>query len=63
MKPNDLKAERAKRGLSSTEFAELLGYGGNTNTRRKLIYDFEHGRKPIPPRVELALINLAKEGK
>lgn len=63
MKATDLKAERAKRGLSSTEFADLLGYGGNANTKRKTIYDFEHGRKPIPPRVELAIINLNKEGK
>jgi DNA-binding transcriptional regulator YiaG len=63
MKPATLKQERDARDMTAVEFAELLGYGGSSNTKRKLIYDWEHGRRPIPNRVELTLLKLNQEGQ
>jgi DNA-binding XRE family transcriptional regulator len=42
--PDDVKEARAILGLTRENFAEKLGYGGNSNTRHKTIFDIEKGR-------------------
>lgn len=57
MEPNDLKAWRAKRGLSQRSLAEAIGYHWRT------IQEYEKGAIMIPRKFELVLIGLNHEGK
>ncbi len=54
MDGTSLKAWRHVRGWTQAELADALGY-----KQRQIAY-FEHGERPIPPVVELALAELSR---
>jgi len=47
--------------LSRAKFAGELGYNGNENTRHKLIFDVENGKKNLSPEASRALRSLLLE--
>lgn len=52
---------RAALGLSRADFAEAIGYGGNSNTRHKTIFEVEKGLKTLSDAASRALRALMAE--
>lgn len=53
--PSQLKALRLSLGLSASQFAGALGYGGSKAARGNMVYAWESGSKPIPLTLEYRL--------
>lgn len=60
--PDDVAKVRETLRLSRAAFAEAIGFGGNANTRHKLIWEIENGKKPISAAMATKIRALASEG-
>lgn len=45
----EFKAIRQRLGLTAEAFTKALGYAGASQSMRTAIYNFESGRREIPP--------------
>lgn len=61
--PEDVQGIRDELKMSRADFADAIGFGGNTNTRHKLIWEVENGRKPITQVMASKIRALAAEGR
>ncbi|WP_136443670.1 hypothetical protein [Pacificoceanicola onchidii] len=52
---------RASLNMSRADFAEAIGYRGNSNTRHKTMFEVENGVKSLSPEASLALRGLLAE--
>lgn len=59
--PDDVQAVRAKLKMTRADFAEALGIGGNSNTRHKVMWEFETGKKPVSLVLARKIRSLAAE--
>ncbi len=56
---DDLAEIRSKLKMTRQHFGSELGYGGNSNTRHKFIYELETGKKPITKKISRSVRVLA----